>query len=123
LTITASDGTLSHSTQVTLVVQAQAPVGDFTIGATPSSQTVSRGGATTYTVTVTPVNGFSGSVSLSVSGVPFKGTAAFSPNPTTSTSTLTVTTWKKTTTGTYTLTITGTSGGLSHSTTVQLVVR
>jgi hypothetical protein len=36
---------------------------------------------------------------------------------------LRVTTWKKTITGTYTLTITGTSGGLSHSTTVQLVVQ
>jgi hypothetical protein len=123
LTITASGGTLSHSTQVTLVVQSQATVGDFTITTAPSSQLVTPGAGTSYTVTITRVNGFTGSVSLSVAGVPFKGTASFSPNPATSTSTLTVTTWKKTTTGTYTLTITGTSGGLSHSTTVQLVVQ
>jgi hypothetical protein len=123
LTITGSDGALTHSTQVTLVVQAPAPVGDFTLSATPSSRTVSRGGGTTYAVTVTPVNGFSGSVSLSVSGLPFKGSASFSPNPTTSASTLSVSTWRKTTTGTYTLTITGTSGGVTHSTTVQLIVQ
>src|SRR5436305_1644811 len=123
LTITASDGTLTHTTQVTLVVQAQAPATDFTISATPSSRTVSRGASTTYTVTIGAVNGFNGSVSLSVAGLPTKGTASFSPNPTTSTSTLTVTTWRKSSPGTSTLTITGTSGGVSHSTTVQLVIQ
>jgi hypothetical protein len=122
LTISASDGTLSHSTQVTLVVQAQATVGDFTISASPPSQTVPRGGATSYTVTITPNNGFTGSVSLSVSGLPSKATASFSPNPATTTSTLTVSTWKRTSPTTYTLTITGKSGSLSHTTTVQLVV-
>jgi hypothetical protein len=123
LTVTASDGTLSHSAQVTLVVQSQAPLADFTISAAPSSQTVSRGAGTSYTVTITPVNSFNGNVSLSVTGVPSRASASFNPNPTTSTSTLTVTTGRKTGRGTYTLTITGTSGGLAHSTTVQLVVQ
>jgi hypothetical protein len=122
LTISATDGPLTHSAQVTLVVQSQ-PTADFTIGATPPSQTVARGGTTSYTVTITPVGGFSGSVSLSVSGIPAHGSASFSPNPATSTSTLTVTTWKKTNQRTYTLTITGTSGGLTHTTTVQLAVQ
>jgi hypothetical protein len=123
LTVTGTDGALTHSTQVSLVVQPQAQVGDFTISATPASQTVTRGGSARYTVTITPVNGFNGSVSLSATGLPPKGTASFSPNPTTSSSTLTVTTWRKTSASTYTLTITGTSGSLSHSTSVQLVVQ
>jgi hypothetical protein len=123
LTITASDGTLSHSTPVTLVVQAQAPVGDFTIAATPSSRTVSRGGSTSYTVTITPTGGFTGSVALSVTGVPSKTSASFNPGSTTSTSTLSVSTSRPTGRGTYTLTITGKSGSVTHSTTVTLVVQ
>jgi hypothetical protein len=123
LTVTASDGTLTHSTPVTLVVQAQTSQGDFAISASPPSQTVSRGGGTSYTVTITALNGFTGSVSLSVTGLPAKGGASFSPNPATTSSTLNVTTWRKTSRATYTLTITATSGSLTHSTTVQLVVQ
>jgi hypothetical protein len=123
LTITGSDGALTHSTQVTLVVQSQAPAGDFTISATPSSATVTRGAGASYTVTITPTGGFSGNVSLSVTGAPSKSTFSFSPNPATSTSVLTVTTSRKSGKGTFTLTITGTSGGLSHTATVQLVVQ
>ena len=37
---------------------------DYSIAASPASQTVSKGQATTYTVTVTRLNGFAGSVSL-----------------------------------------------------------
>ena len=123
VTITASDGTLTHSAQVTLVVQSPAPTADFTITASPSSRTVSRGGSTSYTVTVKPLNSFTGTVSLSVTGVPQKGTASFNPSSTASTSTLTVTTSTRSGKGTSTLTITGTSGGLTHSATVQLVVQ
>jgi hypothetical protein len=121
LTITASDGARSHGTQVTLVVQS--PAADFTIGATPPTQTVPRGSGTSYSVTINPVNSFTGSVSLSVSGLPSRASATFSPNPATSTSSLTLATSKGTNRGTYTLTITGKSGALSRSTTVQLVVQ
>jgi len=123
LTITGTDGTLTHGTQVTLVVQSQAPAADFTISATPSSATATRGAGASYTVTITPTGGFSGNVTLGVTGAPSKSTFSFSPNPATSTSVLTVTTSKKAGKGTFTLTITGTSGGLSHTTTVQLVVQ
>ena len=114
LTITGTSGALTHQTSVTLVVQASAPAPDFTIGATPASRTVKRGASTTYAVTITRLNGFSGSVSLSVTGLPSKSTASFSPNPATSTSTLTVST-KQGQRGTFTLTIRGTSGSLTHT--------
>jgi serine protease AprX len=114
-------GTLSHTAQVTLVVQAPAP--DFSVSASPSSQTVSHGAAASYTVTITPINGFNGAVSLSVTSVPPRSSASFNPNPTTSASTLMISTSRKTTQRTYTLAITGSSGGLSRTTTVQLIVQ
>jgi hypothetical protein len=120
VTITGTSGSLTHTTSVQLVVQAAAA--DFTLSATPTSRTVKRGSSTTYAITVNKLNGFAGSVSLSVAGQPSRTTAAFSPNPATSTSTLTITTRTNTTRSTYTLTVTGTSGGLSRTMKVTLVI-
>jgi hypothetical protein len=99
-------------------------VGGFTISA-PSPQTVHHGSSVSFVVTVTPLNGFSGSVSLSVTGLPSRSTASFSPQPASSpswTSTLTISTSGRTPTGTRTLTIKGSSGSLSRTTSVQLTV-
>src|SRR5206468_4027284 len=96
---------------------------DFSVAASPTSQTVSPGSPTMYNVTVTPTGSFTGSVSLSASGLPAGATASFSPNPTTGTSTLTVTTSSTTTAGSYPVTVSGTSGALTHTTGVQLVVQ
>src|SRR5262252_994169 len=97
---------------------------DFTISATPSSQTVTAGSGTSYTTTVSAVNGFTGTVNLSVSGLPSGATSSFNPASVAGSgnSTLSVSTSSTTPAGTYTLTITGTSGSLTHSTTVALVV-
>jgi subtilase family serine protease len=100
---------------------------DFSISASPASETVARGKQATYAVTITPSGGFTGSVSLSVSGLPSRSSASFSPSPvavsSVSTSTLMVTTTSRTTTGTRTLTITATSGSLRHTQTVTLTVQ
>lgn len=120
LTITATSGALTHTANVTLVVS-----GDFSVSVSPASLTVSRGSNGLYTVTVTPGSGFTGSVSLSVSGVPRRANASFNPTSISGTgsSTLTVNTNRKTPTGTFTLTITATSGGLTHSQQVTLTVQ
>ena len=62
---------------------------------------------TTYTVTVTGVNGFNNAVTLSVSGLPSRTTASFSPSSVTGsgTSTLTISTRNRTPIGTFSLTI------------------
>ncbi|GGA53756.1 hypothetical protein GCM10011507_01130 [Edaphobacter acidisoli] len=120
LTITGTDGTLSHSATVTLVVATP----DFSISAAPSSQTAAPGNSATFTTTIGALNGFTGTVNLSVTGLPTGATASFTPASvsTSGSSTLTVSTATRTPTGAYTLTILGTDGSLSHSATATLVV-
>ncbi|HVT02191.1 MAG TPA: sialidase family protein [Thermoanaerobaculia bacterium] len=100
------------------------PVGpDFALSVSPPSASVSRSvGTATYTVTITPSGGFTGAVTLSVSGQPSGSTATFSPNPATTSSTLTITIASGTARTTYPLTITGASGSLSHTASASLTV-
>jgi hypothetical protein len=124
LTITGTSGTLVHSTTVTLVVTGGVSP-NFTISVSPASLNVTRGTSGNYTVTIGAVNGFTGTVSLSVTGLGSRVTATFSPTSVTGsgTSTLSVTVNRRATRGTRTLTITGVSGSLSHSTTAALVIQ
>ena len=121
LTIAGTSGTLTHTASVTLVVTAPVTP-NFSLSASPASQSVVQGASTSYTVTITPSGGFTGSVTLSASGLPAGAAASFAPNPATSTSTMSVTTSSTTPTGSYPLTITGTSGTLSHTASVTLIV-
>jgi hypothetical protein len=124
LTIQATSGSLVHSSTVQLVVKAPPP--NFTISVSPKSRTVGRPGTVTYTVTITAVNGFKGTVNLYSSGRPANvgPPKAFSPTSVTGsgTSTYTEITQSATLPGTYTITLHGTSGSLAHTTTITLVV-
>ncbi|HEV3317102.1 MAG TPA: discoidin domain-containing protein [Candidatus Angelobacter sp.] len=95
---------------------------DFSLSASPGSLTVPQGSNASSTVTVSPSNGFSSSVSLSASGLPSGVTASFNPSSTTGTSTVTLTASSTAATGTSTVTVTGTSGNLTHTTTISLTV-
>jgi hypothetical protein len=119
LTITGTSGTLRNTATIALTVTA-AP--NYTLSASPTSLTMTQGGNGTSAIRITPQNGFSGSVSLSASGLPSGVTASFSPNPATTTSTLTLAASSVATTGTVTVTITGASGTLTHTTTLTLTV-
>lgn len=114
--------TSTHNSTLTLVVQAATP--DFSISASPSSQTATQGEATVYTVTVSALNRFNGTVGLTATGLPSGATGSFSPTSVTGSgsSALTIYTAASTPTGDSTLTITGTSGSLTHSATVTLSV-
>ena len=127
VTITGTSGSTTHTTTIALTVNAGATP-NFTIGASPSSVTVTQGGNGTSTVTITSQNSFNSATTLSASGLPTGVTAAFSTNPVTPpangsvTSTLTLTASSTAAVGTSTVTVTGTSGTLVHSTTISLTV-
>jgi hypothetical protein len=119
LTITAVSGSLTHTSQVTLVVA------DFSIAASPSSQTVNGGSKAAFTVSVTALGPFSAAINFSVSGLPARTSSLFSPTSIAGSGNtmLSISTRRKTAAGTYLLTIKATGGGLTHSTTVNLVIR
>jgi subtilase family serine protease len=96
---------------------------DFSVGGTPISVSV-PGQSGTSTITVSATNGFSGTVTLACSGLPSGATCAFAPASVSSSgrSTLTITTTTATPVATSNITVTGTSGVLSHSTSVSLTV-
>jgi PKD repeat protein len=122
LTIKGTSGPVSHTANVTLIVNV---VGDFSISVTPASNTVASGNATTFTVTITPLQGFSSNVTLSTSSLPKFVNASFSPASLSSgTAVLTLSTKKQTKAGSYSLSVTGTAGNLTHtSSTFTLVVQ
>jgi uncharacterized membrane protein len=119
VTITGTSGSLKQTTTLALTVK---PAPNFTLAASPGSLSILQVSAASSKITVTPTNGFTGSVALAASGLPKGVTAVFSPTPTTSSSTLTLTVSATAVPGTSTVTITGTSGTLSHATTIQLTV-
>jgi hypothetical protein len=117
-----------------MVFTVVVPPPDFTILLSPpppGSQTVEQGGSATYTVTVSSVNSFEGTVNLSPNNLTGSGiTQTFPPNPDvvdvpkdgSVTTTLTVGTATTTPRDSYTITVTGTSGTLSHSAPATLQV-
>jgi hypothetical protein len=122
LTVTGSGsrGLPAHSGGATLVVAAP-QAGDFSLSLSPASRFVFTPSSTTFTVTVNRINGFSGQVALSVSGLPSTFTSTFSANPSGTTSTLTITA-PKTSFSTIRFTVTGTSSGVTHTQTGSLTV-
>ena len=96
---------------------------DFSIGATPIT-VAAPGQSGTSTVTVSMLNGFSNTVTLTCSGLPVGASCAFVQGSLTATgtSTLTVSTNSNTPAGTSTITVTGTAGSTTHSASVSLTV-
>jgi uncharacterized membrane protein len=126
LTVADASGQPNHVLQLPLAVQ------DFSIAATPPSQTVIPGQTSgAYQVTVAPNpsgSSFGGSVSLLCNGLPSGAQCIFNPATTVSpgngspTVAMTISTTTAVPTGTYQVTVMGSSGSLSHSETVSLVV-
>jgi len=131
LNVIGFSGKTSHFTIATLVVVSEGtPSADFGIEASPSSLTVDPGQDAQFTVTSTSLNGFSGEISFSLTGAPSTSTSSFNPEKVSldgdkvASSTLSVSTDQSTAPGTYTLTIAGAAaaGGLTHKTTVALIL-
>jgi Galactose oxidase-like, Early set domain/PKD domain len=122
LTITGAAGALSHSVNATLSVNSG---GDFSLSASPTTLQVPRGGSRSDNVTVSALQGFTGTISLTLAGLPVRASATWSPSTVSGsgTSVLTIRANKPARSGTYNLTITGTSGSLLHSIPLTLVVQ
>ncbi|HZR28206.1 MAG TPA: glycoside hydrolase family 3 C-terminal domain-containing protein [Terriglobales bacterium] len=123
IVITGVSGSLTHTASVILSVTPPAQP-DFSIAATPSSQTVTAGSSAGYTLHISAIDGFNSNITLSATGLPAGATASFNPASVTGqgTSALAIATAGSTPNGSSTVTVTATGGGIVHSTTVMLVV-
>ncbi len=128
------DGTserLNHNvTSILRVVPPPAP--DFSTSASPSTMNVTRGSATSSTVTLTSVGGFAGTVNLSMSISPSSGSSpTLTLNPSrvtllsggTGNAILTINTTGTTSRGVYTIVVLGVSGALANSVSMTLTVQ
>jgi hypothetical protein len=141
--ITGTSGTLSHTATTKPTVTVQAPKPDFTVSVQQITPTpifddneeakvrpFGDSNTATFTVTVAPVNGFTGTVSLSglVQGEVSGFSTSFSPTQVTldgvhsQTSGFTVALTSNEASGNYSWAITGKSGALSHTATTQPTV-
>ena len=120
---TGSSNAFSETATVTLVIAASTTSPGFTLALSPAQQTVVHGGVTgaTVAVTLTPTNGFSGTVNYSVSGVPANLSNTFLANG--ASATFVMYAQASAVPGTYALTITGTSGSISASVPLTVVIQ
>src|SRR6266478_4750911 len=101
---------------------SSAPQPGFTLSISSGTLTFPQGAFGLTTLTINPVNGFSGNVNLTASGLPGGVSALFGTNPASTTSLLTLSASGTAATGTFTVTVTGSSGTLSSKATITLTV-
>jgi len=114
ITVTASGGGKSRDLPITLTVQ------NFTLAISPASRTIPPGAGTTFTVTTTGQNGFTGLVTLGCTSPPANATCSYSPATVNAssggaTSTLTVLTTTSITAGAKTITANGAADGQTRN--------
>ena len=122
VTVTGDSGNLSHSTIVYVSVSPSSSP-DFTISASPPSATVYVSAGGTSTMTIAPLNGFSGIVSLTVTANSTNLSCTISPTSIAGGSGSSTLSCTSSDAGNYLATVTGTSSSLSHSTTVAYHVQ
>lgn len=94
----------------------------FALGASVNTLNLKAGHSGTSTITITPQNGFNGTVTFSCTGLPSGATCSFNPTTSTGTTTLTLQTAANMALATTSVTVKGTSGSLSGTTPVSLTV-
>ena len=121
ITITGTGGSLQHSTTVNLTVSGTQS--SYSISASPTSLTVTRGSSDSSTITLSGT--VTGAVTFSASGLGSGETVTFTPSSLSAagTTTMKVSASSRATTGTRTITITASGGGTSAKTTVSVRVR
>jgi hypothetical protein len=124
-TLTASQSGNATYAAATPVTQSftVASGATFTLSLATSTITLQPGNGVADVLTVNPTNGFTGSVTISITGLPSGvGNAIYPSNPTTSSTNLIVYVPSGTAPGSYPLTIIGVSGSLTVTTPATLLV-
>ena len=120
MTITGTSGALTATTHISLAVTSTA--GSYSLWASAATLSTAQGTSVSDTINVLDANGFTGAVTLAISGLPTGVTASLDANPTTGTSGIIFVVASTAAAGASTITITGTSGTLTASTTIALTV-
>jgi len=115
-TVTGTSGSLTSAVTITVTVTAPP---DFALALAPPTLRVVQGGKGDTAITLSPLNGFTGSVTLSATGLPNGVTASFSAN---GGLLLLFTVSGSAATATSQVNVTATSGSLSHSVVLSLTV-
>jgi hypothetical protein len=126
VTLTGTSGALTHSASLAISVVSPPPAeADFSLAVSPQSLSLTTGAAgQPVQLSATALNGFSGTASVAVSGLP----AGVTANPASLTLTpgtpqsVTLTAGNNAAAGSANVVFTGTSGGLSHTATLALTV-
>jgi hypothetical protein len=119
LTITATDGTITHTTSAVLNLNS------FSISASPTTQAIAKGFSAPITITVTPAGSFTSVVTFKLPSLPAGVTGTFSPTTVTGSgsTTLTLTAGTTALSKTSTIKINGVSGNMVRSTSVDVTVQ
>jgi hypothetical protein len=124
VTVSGDEGGTAHSTTVSVTVNAPPPA-DFTLSATPSTQSVAQGGSASGSVGTTQV-GSAGTVGLSIDVSPAGagvtaslGAASLAAGGST---TYTVSAATDAAPGSYTVTVSGSEGAFAHSASIAVTV-
>ena len=125
-TITIHSSPSGVTTQAAVGLELQVPpLPDFKGVVAPLSTTLVPGGSVSFDVTLTPLYGFTGDVTLGATNLPNGITPSYSPvtvHGGNGTSTVTLTAASNLPLGNYTFTLNGNSGSLTHSSPVQVTV-
>ncbi len=117
LTISGTSGSLTRTASFKLTVLPP----DFSISIIPGSVTVAPHNSYAAEICTSMIDGYSGDINFSIAGLPSGVTASFGPGSKDA-NIITFTASSKATAGTTIATLTGTSGSLTHSIPVTVVV-
>ncbi len=119
VTISGTSGTLTGKATIALTIVLPPT---FALSAAPTAVTVQQGGTGSSILSLTPENGFSSTVTASLSGLPTGVVGTFTSGATPATATVTLAVSPTTSAGTYVVTITGKSGTLTKTAPITLTV-
>ena len=106
------------------LIDALAPknISGFGLSSSPAQLTIAPGDSDSATISINPGAGFSGAVTLALTGLPDGASSTWSENPATTSSQLTIQVPDTALRGSYLVKITGTSGSETATTAFALVV-